>query len=408
MRPAGGHRGDVARAAGAPARRAARRATSRCLSLAIVVLVLGACAERDGGAEGGRFAQESTQERGALRVRVSLDRDTITIVEGVRLRLDVSVEAGYRVEFPELGGVLSGESAGEDVASPPGDLGSFTIADVERTGARLARNGRIESSLTLTLEAYLPGEHEIPEIRVAARAIEGGEVLEIRTRAMAVSVASVLESEDLALAPLRDVVDPSVEFRVPIGGIVAAGVIGCALIAGIVLIGKRLIMAPTEVGPVEAARERLETIVKRSFEDPREREASLREASVLLRQCLAHRADPRATSMGDEALARAMPRWNALDAREQGGLLSIVRELDGALYSGESPSAGRTREIIRGVIEQLAVIDRVGMRFALADRGEESDTGMTESDPDAGRTGASHESIGLDVSRAGVSSEAKP
>lgn len=390
MRRARAWRGDGARSA----QRAGSRTQARVVRamLAIALVMAAGCAEHREGGDAGTVAQESTQERGPLRVRVSLDRDAITVVESVRVRLDVSVESGYRAELLGLEAMLAGARRTEEPARQAGSLGAFTVADVVRTGAALARDGRIESSITLTLEAYLPGEHEIPEFVVVARQIEGGDVQEIRTRAMPVSVASVLESDDLTLVPLRDVVDPRVEFRVPITGIVVAGLIGSGLIAGIVLIGRRLIMAPAEVSPIEAARERLETIVKRAHEDPLERAASLREASLLLRQCMAYRADPRAMRMGDEELARSMPRWNSLDASDQAALLAIVRDLDRALYSGEEPSPERTRRIIRGVIEQLGVIDRVGMRFALADRAEEGDAlAPAEGGSSASRGGGSQD-----------------
>ncbi len=337
----------------------ARSRTCTILILWMLAHPFGGCAESEGDA---RQAEPtgiaSWIERGPLRVHVAVDRDELHVAESLTLTIEASVSDGYVLDLPRLGD----RKHSGDVSLAP-----LRITDERRQGTHMDDGGRIRESLVLTLEPYLPGEFEIPALTFHARPIEhpgAGEAIEATTRPIAITVRSLLTSDELVLPQMRDVVDPAYDFEVPVGGVVAALVIAAGLLAGIVLIGRRLIMEPLPPSTIDEARERLDVLARRSLDEEDERRETLLEASSLLRACLATRTDRRATRMSERELRRLIRSRHTLDTHEQLALTGLIRELDEAVFGGGQTEAEQARALIRSVIEQLPVIERCGLHFA--------------------------------------------
>src|SRR5690606_5004755 len=91
---------------------------------------------------------ETLVETGDVALAVRADRSSLTTAETLILRLEATVPAGARVQWPEF----------------DERLGEFTIIDRLGLPPRRAADGRRRVVRTLTLSPFLPGEYEIPPL----------------------------------------------------------------------------------------------------------------------------------------------------------------------------------------------------------------------------------------------------
>ncbi len=334
--------------------------------VATVFVALGGCAKSEPEQPKKIYVQESWFEDGPLRLHAAIDVNEIDVVGSVLLHFEAHVKPGHSLIPPEIGE----------------KLGVFDVVDTKRTGPSMTETGETRWSLDVTIEPYLPGEHEVPALNfgyapvpreddgVGEQEGSGGEVV---TRPIRVMVTSVLESDELALAELRDVIDPQTEFAFPTMGVVIGGVVAIGLVGGIVLIARKLQLEPVTPSPVTEALQRLQVLQMRTHDDADERQGTLSEVSELLRRCIAHRGDSRALRFSERELRRTMASWPGLDAHEHMRLLSLFKQLDEARFAGRAPGREETLDIVRDTIEMLPAIERTFVHFSIADAAEKDE-----------------------------------
>jgi len=140
--------------------------------------------------------------KGPFCVRLSADRDTVSIAESVVLSIEAEVEEGFEAELPKFGE----------------KLGEFGIRDYRDDPPRLTPEGRIVSRKTYTLDPFLSGDYTISpmQVRFRKKADAGAGSgsgsnddspweHEISTEEITIKVSSLLEKDqrDLALNPIR-------------------------------------------------------------------------------------------------------------------------------------------------------------------------------------------------------------
>jgi hypothetical protein len=91
--------------------------------------------------------------KGPVRLRVIVDKDNITIAEGLTLTIEADAEEGYEVELPPFGD----------------KLGDFGIVDYRQEPPVLTSEGRILSRKIYKLEPFLSGEYKIAPMSVKFR-----------------------------------------------------------------------------------------------------------------------------------------------------------------------------------------------------------------------------------------------
>jgi len=96
---------------------------------------------------------EKDYESGPARVRLSIDRVSITIAEDLRLTLETEAPEDYEVRFPGL----------------KDKLGEFGIVDLHQDTPRLAGEGLILIRQEVLLEPFLSGEYRIPPMTIVFR-----------------------------------------------------------------------------------------------------------------------------------------------------------------------------------------------------------------------------------------------
>jgi hypothetical protein len=122
-------------------------------------------------------------QKGPLRVRFLLDRDSMTVAENLELTIEAEASEGYAVELPALSE----------------KLGDFSMVDDRHEPPRLSTEGRLHLRQVWTLEPFLPGDYRIPPLKVAfvrqSTMVEGedsSQQEEIATEPVDIKVRSVL------------------------------------------------------------------------------------------------------------------------------------------------------------------------------------------------------------------------
>jgi hypothetical protein len=174
-------------------------------------------------------------------VRLSVNKVSATVADRIELVMEAAAPSGVRVEWPEIGAALGGlDVLGVEEASfSPGD-------------------GRVGERRVVLLEAFLPGDRELPRMEV--RFVDaGGASCVVATEAVKIAVASLLEGEAGAGAEpaLRGVVEPEPEgtpwWVWGAGAVVVLGVAGLTALA----LRRRGGRAPVALTPYAAAMKRL-------------------------------------------------------------------------------------------------------------------------------------------------------
>ena len=154
--------------------------------------------------------------KGPVRLRVIVDKDTITIAEGLTLTIEADTEEGYEVELPPFGD----------------KLGDFGIVDYRQEPPVLTSEGRILSRKIYRLEPFLSGEYKIAPMTVkfrkkpaAAGQLDDRSDHEIATEELSVKVRSLLgdDRSSRELHPIFGPVElPAGPFPILYGAIAAA------------------------------------------------------------------------------------------------------------------------------------------------------------------------------------------
>lgn len=180
------------------------------VSAAAVLLLWAGCGEP--ATEPAAPAAEVRAQSDAAELVVRLDRERAPITEAVLVQVQLIVDEGRQVEFPERIG------SPEDFAQ-----GASDVAD-----PRLLDDGRVAYERGYELEAFLPGEFDLGRIAVEHwPAGSEGAREEIAAEGLTVAVDSVLAAGDEAeFRDIRGPVDPPLPW-----GLIAASLLGALLLA---------------------------------------------------------------------------------------------------------------------------------------------------------------------------------
>ena len=177
--------------------------------LVLTFLMLSAVSCKQAGKEEPLKAQASPvskeYQRGPIRVRLLLDKDTLTIAENLSLTLETDIEDGYEVDLPAFGE----------------KLGEFGILDYREDSPRLIDQGRLLTRKVYRFEPFLSGDYKIAPMTIAFRkkrepqarseglppesgVQDDSERHEIQTEEITVKVQSLLgeDREQLQLKPI--------------------------------------------------------------------------------------------------------------------------------------------------------------------------------------------------------------
>jgi hypothetical protein len=292
-------------------------------------------------------------DRPALTLELDIDAAELSVAERLTLSLRLRSPVG---SVPTL-----------NLPKPGETFGGFTVADVVRSPARLADDGRRELGVRVVLEPFLPGERTLPSISATL-----GEA-RVRSDEVTVRVRSVLDPkadprEAASLAPPK----PPLDLAPPrsIAPIIAAGAVGVftlAALAGFVVARRLGARTPAPVDPIAAAKSDLAAaraegaLSAASFVD----RAVLGRGARALRAYAAARFGEAAIEQTPEELAGAArgpaPAGGpagSLSGERLAELAAILSELDAHRFAATGAPADAAR----------AALDRAGVWVAAVER----------------------------------------
>lgn len=160
----------------------------------VLVLAAASCRRRVAGA-GEAAPAGATQEAssGPLTVRVSVDRQTLTLADRLRFSLTTECDEAYEVVLPKFGESLE----------------QFLIRDARTEDPALVGPGRVRTTRVYTLEPLVSGEYALRPMKVTfgKRGSETPGAHELETPELKVTVTSLLP-EDVAKLDVEDIVGP--------------------------------------------------------------------------------------------------------------------------------------------------------------------------------------------------------
>ncbi len=169
----------------------------RSSTVCALLLALVACAgcekkeTADQESDADEPAIEQEHERGPVALRLTVDKDQITIAQGIRLTLEARVREPYKAELPAFGEKLE----------------QFRIKDYRTPAPELVDEGVVRLARTYELEPFLSGTYTIPPMTVTFRKPDEDKRHEIQTDKAEIEVTSLLPEDAAALA-IRDIAPP--------------------------------------------------------------------------------------------------------------------------------------------------------------------------------------------------------
>jgi hypothetical protein len=279
--------------------------------------------------------------KGPLCVRLSADRDSLSIAESVVLTLEAEVEEGFEAELPGFGEKL-------------GELG---IRDYRDEPPRLTPDGKIVSRKTYTLDPFLSGDYTIASMQVRFRKKAAGSAgtgvgstdsaswdHEITTEEITLKVHSLLEKDqkELALNPIRGPVG------LPRGPVplmyVLLGLGAAALVAGgVFLFFKRKGAAGRQVSaPVipahELAYRQLQEILDEKLIERGEIKLLFSKLSDVLRGYIENRFGIHAPRRTTEEFLSDIGRNAPFSPEQKRLLMEFLRDCDLVKFAEHTPS----------------------------------------------------------------------
>jgi len=290
-------------------------------------------------------APEQTVSAGPIEASLKLDRASLNVAESLMATLTVKAASGVRVSLPPV----------------EAKLGGFTVISAVNEPLRTVATGEGEEQLIVrryTLEPFLPGDYNFPalEIRWQKSAAESGVA---RTAEVKVVVDSLLpkqtgaEAKPLDPGTIREAYTPPVERG---AGAIWVGIaigFGAAVVAG------------AGIWASSRRRQSADRIAKLLGRVQSLRQAgapnadSLHELAGALREALANRVDPRATTADTGELVERLgstAAWGDAEARRVGEVLGA---LDAARFGGMPMPAsefGRHVETVAAMLTKLGAM----------------------------------------------------
>lgn len=189
-----------------------------CAAVLAAAIFLPSCDKKAEDPAATTFDVDKKYERGPVTMHVKLNRKEISIAERLTLRLEVTAEESYEIEWPKLGEKLA----------------QFGIVDYDSPVPALAKGGRVLYVRSYELEPFLSGEYKIPPLKVTfwKKAEAQPKKHDLESEELTVNVKSLLPEKAGALK-IKDLVGP---MEMPGGDrrwlYLAAGLIGAAVVAG--------------------------------------------------------------------------------------------------------------------------------------------------------------------------------
>ncbi len=287
-------------------------------------LVLGACAAGTDPVQ-----QEPSVIReiaaGGSSLTLTLDRDTLTVVDTVTLGLDLESNETDRAEFPD---------------STEG-FGQFAVILDESAGDSLLEDGRLVRRRRYVLQPFLPGEYEIPSLTVVVN-----DANELSTAPVMVQVESVLQ--DQQDSELRDIAGP-VDVPVSRWWWVAAAMAFAALLLALAWWRRRSAVrsAPRVILPHETALDALDALLADGLPGADGLKPFFLRLSDIVRRYVEDRFGLRAPEQTTEEFLAAMAAGAAIRASHQRLLRGFLEQADLVKFANAVPA----REGVEGAVE---------------------------------------------------------
>ena len=288
--------------------------------LALVACVaVGACATSDEEPANPEPAVLRVTESGGARLTLALDRDALTTAGTATLRLEIESAESDAVEFPDS----------ED------GFGEFAVVRDEAAGDRLLEDGRVARGREYVLQPFLPGEYELPALKVV---LNGS--TEVLTEPVAITVESVLDDpED---AELREIGDP-VDMPVPWWWWALSGAgLAAAIAATAWWLRRRKAArrAPRVVTPHEAALAALDALLAAGLPGPEQLGAFYLRLSGIVRRYVEERFGLRAPEQTTEEFLAAMAMSPSIRGDHQRLLRGFLELADMVKFAKFAPRRG--------------------------------------------------------------------
>jgi len=232
------------------------------------------------GAEAAAAAKGVTKEAssGPLTVRVSLDRQEITLADQLQFTVTAECDEGYEVVLPKFGEGLE----------------QFLIREARTEDPRLVGAGRTQTGRVYTLEPLVSGTYPLKPVTLTfgKRGEEKPDAHSLETPELSVTVTSLLP-EDVAKLDVEDIVGPQDLPRPPLQRLWGwlAGALAVTAVAGVLWARRRrAVAAAAAPRPAhEVAYDELRALVARDLPGQGLLKEFYREVSAILRRYIENR-----------------------------------------------------------------------------------------------------------------------
>lgn len=307
-------------------------------AFAVLALIMGCtagCTERRHSIEESSWVYEEQFEAPDAVLHVRASELNIRTADRVRLELEVMYAEGASVEFPAFHDTL----------------GKLRIVTREKEEAVLSDEGTgddasVREARRYTLEPFLPGNYEIPPLRVTIRQDDrNAQHYSLVSNAILITVSSVLE--DAKEASLRDIapmLQPPPHVWWPVTAVLVV-----IVLAAIVLWFRRRGRqneVPAPLAPDEQALARLSALEQQLLGVPGEEKRFYTELSSVVREFIEARYGVRAPELTTEEFLVQCSDAGPLAASDVERLNVFLAQCDLVKFAGYELGVGRARESI--------------------------------------------------------------
>jgi hypothetical protein len=303
------------------------------------MLVLAVClspASLTGDATGIRSpAIDRTFSDEQVSVRVTIDRDRITVVDRLRVVLDITADEAREVVLPRF------ES----------EMGDFAIVERTSSGPEIAGPGEMRFREIYVLEPFLSGAYTIPRTRVAFRARHGTDrsFREVVTDEFTVEVDSVLGGR--TTPALNDIAGP-MDLPVQRGKWLAVVAICVVVIVSFALASaKRRRLAAQVTAPKpphELALGRLSDLLSEGLVERGRTGDFYRRISGIVRRYVEDRFSLRTSDRTTEEVLAGLRDSTVFDESHKGALTDFLSHCDLVKFARHEPSPEEIERTVNG------------------------------------------------------------
>ena len=270
---------------------------------------------------------------GPLTVRVSVDRQELTLADRLSFTVTAECDEGYDVVLPKFGE----------------NLEQFLIRDARTEDARLVGPGRVQTARVYTLEPLVSGKYPLKPMKVTfgKRGEEAPGAHELETPEVTVTVTSLLP-EDLAKLEVEDIVGPQELPRSPVQRL-WWGLAVAAPIAGLLFwLWRRrrrgaAVLAPPRPAH-EIAYEELRALVARDLPGQGLYKEFYQEVSAILRRYIENRFQLHAPERTTEEFLDELGHTETLSQPQKELLRSFLVHCDLVKFAEEVPGPAQIQE----------------------------------------------------------------